>query len=162
MRNLSKLLLAAAVATAAVVAPGFAQAQAVTTTANMTVSATVAKSCVVTGPAAAVNFGAYDPVSTAQQSAQGTISVRCVRGTGYSIALSSTSGFNMTGTGGSIGYAILQPDGVSSWTASPLAVAAATVNTSAARPYVATVRPVIGADVPAGNYSDTVLVTVTY
>lgn len=160
MRNLSKLLLAAAVATAALVAPAFAQAQ--TATANMTVSASVAKSCVVTGPAAAVNFGTYDPVSPAQLTSQGTISVRCVRGTGYSVALSSTSGFNMTGTGGSIGYAVLQPDGTTSWTASPLVVPAAAINTSVARDYVATVRPVIGADVPAGNYSDTVLVTVTY
>ena len=160
MRNLSKFLLAAAVATAAVVAPGFAQAQ--TATANMIVSATVAKSCVVSGPAAAIDFGAYDPVSTAQQSAQGTISVRCVRGTGYSIALSSNNGFSMIGNGTSIGYAILQPDGATSWTASPVVVAASAINSSAPRPYVATVRPVIGADVPAGNYSDTVLVTVTY
>ncbi len=159
MRTLPKLLLAAAVAVGAA-APGLAQAQS--TTANMVVSATVAKSCVVAGPAAAVNFSAYDPVSTAQLSATGTISVRCVRGTGYSVALSSNNGFSMTGAGGSIPYAVLQPGGTTSWTTNALVVPATDITTSAPRDYVATVRPGIGADVPAGNYSDTVLVTVTY
>jgi len=160
MRTLPKLLLAAALAVAANGAPG--AAQAVDITANMVVSATVAKSCVVSGPAAAVNFSAYDPVSTAQLSGQGTISVRCVRGTGYSIALSSNNGFKMVGTVGSISYAILQPGGATSWTANALVVPASDITTSAPRDYVATVRPEIGADVAAGNYSDTVLVTVTY
>ena len=162
MRSFSRILLGAAVAIAAAVAlaPGVAEAQSVT--ANMTVSATVAKSCVVSGPAGAVNFTSYDPVSAAQLSATGTISVRCVRGTGYSVALSSTTGFNMTGTGGSIPYAILQPNGSTPWTTTALVVPAADITTSAARDYVATVRPAIGADVAAGNYSDTVLVTVTY
>ena len=127
MRSFSKLLLGAAVAVAAAVAlaPGVAEAQSAT--ANMTVSATVAKSCVVSGPAGAVNFAAYDPVSTAQLSATGTISVRCVRGTGYSVALSSTTGFNMTGAGGAIPYAILQPNGSTSWTTTALVVPAAAI-----------------------------------
>jgi spore coat protein U-like protein len=159
MRTLPKLLLAAAFAVAAV-APG--AAQAVETTANMVVSATVAKSCVVSGPATAINFSAYDPVSTSQLTAQGTISVRCVQGTGYSVALSSNNGFAMTGAGGSIPYAILQPNGSTPWTTTALVVPASDITTSAARGYVATVRPGIGADVPAGNYTDTVLVTVTY
>jgi spore coat protein U-like protein len=160
MRILPKLLLAAALAVGATVAPGLAQAQSAT--ANMVVSATVAKSCVVSGPAAAVNFSAYDPVSTGQLSAQGTISVRCVRGTGYSIALSSSNGFAMRGTVGSIPYEVLQPGGTTSWTANALVVPALDITTSAPRDYVATVRPAVGADVQAGNYSDTVLVTVTY
>jgi spore coat protein U-like protein len=160
MRSLPKLVLAAAVAVAAVVAPGLVQAQS--TTANMVVSATVAKSCAVSGPAGGINFSAYDPVSTAQLSATGTISVRCVRGTGYSVALSSNNGFAMTGASGAIPYAILQPGGTTSWTASALVVPASDITTSAPRDYVATVRPAIGADVPAGNYSDTVLITVTY
>ena len=159
MRTLQKLLLAAAFAVAAV-APGLAQAQS--TTANMVVSATVAKSCVVSGPATAINFSAYDPVSTSQLVGQGTISVRCVRGTGYSVALSSNNGFTMTGAGGAIPYEVLQPGGASSWTANALVIPASAITTSAARDYVATVRPGIGADVPAGSYTDTVLVTVTY
>jgi len=159
MRTLQKLLLAAAFAVAAL-APGLAQAQS--TTANMVVSATVAKSCVVSGPAAAINFSAYDPVSTTQLSATGTISVRCVRGTGYSVALSSNNGFTMTGAGGAIPYEVLQPGAASSWTANALVVPASAITTSQPRDYVATVRPGIGADVPAGSYTDTVLVTVTY
>ena len=160
MKTRSRILLAAAVASALFLAPSIAEAQ--TATANMTVSATVAKSCVVTGPSGPVNFASYDPVSTTQLSAPGTISVRCVRGTGYSIALTSDTGFNMRGTGGDIPYAVLQPDGSTSWTANSLVVPATAITSSAARDYVATVRPAVGVDVPAGSYTDTVHVTVTY
>ncbi len=160
MRSPVQLLLAATVAVLALAAPVGAEAQ--TATANMTVSASVAKSCVVSGPASAVNFSAYDPVSSTQLSAVGTISVRCVRGTGYSVALSSTSGFAMTGAGGAIPYTILQPNGSTLWNTTPLVVNAADITTSVAKNYDATVRPAVGADVPAGSYSDTVLITVTY
>jgi spore coat protein U-like protein len=129
----------------------------------MTVSASVARRCVVNGPAAAVNFASYDPMSTAQLSAVGTIQVRCVRGTGYTISLSSSSNFNMTGPGGAvIPYAILQPNGSTSWTASPVNVPSSAVTSSGWLPYDATVRPAIGADVPEGAYTDTVNITVTY
>ncbi|MGA8892118.1 MAG: spore coat protein U domain-containing protein [Anaeromyxobacteraceae bacterium] len=160
MRSAQKLLLASAVAAAAALAPGLAEAQSVN--ANMTVSATVLRRCVVTGPAAPVNFADYDPLSSAQLSAVGSITVQCVRGTGYTIALSSTNGFAMQGQGTSIPYSITQPNGTSNWTTTPLVVADAAITNSAPRSYDATVRPAIGQDVPAGNYTDTVLVTVTY
>jgi spore coat protein U-like protein len=160
MRNVQKLLLAAAVAAAAALVPDLAQAQSVT--ANMTVSATVQRRCVVTGPAAPISFTNYDPLSAAQLSAIGTITVQCVRGTGYTIALSSNNGFAMQGQGTSIPYSILQPGGSTDWRATPLVVADASVTNSSPRSYDATVRPAVGADVPAGNYTDTVLITVTY
>ncbi len=160
MRNLTKLLLAAAVAAAALLAPAAAEAQ--TANASMTVTATVAKSCVVTGPAAPVNFAAYDPVSSTQLSATGTISVRCVRNTPYSIALTSANNFRMTGTGGNIPYTVLQPNGTTVWSTTPLAVGAAAVATNAPISYTATVNPALNADVPVGTYTDTVNVVVTY
>jgi spore coat protein U-like protein len=160
MRNVPKLLLASAVAIAAALVPDLAQAQSVT--ANMTVSASVQRRCVVTGPAAAVNFSGYDPMSAAQLSAVGTITVQCVRGTGYTIALTSNNGFAMQGQGTAIPYTILQPNGSTNWGSTPLVVADASITNSSPRTYDATVRPAVGADVPAGNYTDTVLVTVTY
>lgn len=159
MRNVQKLLLASAVAAAAALVPDLAQAQV---TANMTVSASVQRRCVVSGPAAAVDFSSYDPMSTAQLSAVGGITVQCVRGTGYSIALSSTNGFAMQGQGTAIPYSILQPNGSTDWRASPLVVADGAITNSAPRTYNATVRPEVGVDVPAGSYTDTVLITVTY
>jgi spore coat protein U-like protein len=162
MRNVKKLLLASAVAVAATLLPSLAEAQSQSVTANMTVSATVARRCVVTGPAAPVNFSSYDPLSSAQLSAVGTITVQCVRGTGYTIALTSTNSFAMQGQGTSIPYSILQPGGSVDWRATPLVVADASITTSSPRSYDATVRPVVGQDVPAGNYTDTVVVTVTY
>jgi spore coat protein U-like protein len=160
MRNLTKILLAAAIAGAAFLAPSVAEAQ--TANASMTVSATVAKSCVVTGPAAPVNFSAYDPVSAAQQSATGTISVRCVRNTPYSIALTSANGFRMIGTGGNIPYTVLQPNGTTVWSTTALAVPAASVTNNLPINYTATVNPALNADVPVGSYTDTVNVVVTY
>jgi spore coat protein U-like protein len=160
MRNVQKLLLASAVAVAATLAPGLAEAQSVS--ANMTVSATVARRCVVTGPSAPVAFNGYDPLSTTQLSAVGSITVQCVRGTGYTIALTSNNGFAMQGQGTAIPYGILQPDGTTNWATTPLVVADASITNSAPRSYNATVRPVVGRDVPAGSYTDTVLVTVTY
>jgi spore coat protein U domain-containing protein, fimbrial subunit CupE1/2/3/6 len=159
MRSLTKLFLAVAVV--AVAAPG--SARAADATANMIVSASVAKSCVVTGPASAVNFAAYDPISSAQLSAVGQITVRCVRGTGYDLKLSSGNGFKMMGPGGAaIAYDVLQPDGTTSWTTTALTVAAVDVDTSAPRTYDATVKPAVNADVPVGDYTDTVVITVTY
>jgi len=160
MRNVQKLLLVSVVAAAAALVPDLAQAQSVS--ANMVVSATVARRCVVSGPAAPVAFNGYDPLSTTQLSAVGSITVQCVRGTGYSIALSSTNGFAMQGQGTSIPYSILQPNGSTDWRSTPLVVADATITNSSPRSYDATVRPALGQDVPAGNYTDTVIVTVTY
>jgi len=163
MKTPTKILLAAAVAGAFFFAPAIAEAQVNPATANMTVTATVVKSCTVTGPASAVNLGNYDPLSATQLSGQGTINVRCVRSTPYTISVTSANGFAMKSAGGSLlPFTIYQPNGTTDWKATPLSVPAGSVTSFAAIPYIATVKPAAGVDLPVGAYTDTVTFSVAY
>ncbi len=159
MRGSTKLLLAAAVAAAVAFAPR-AEAQA-TKTGTFVVSSTVAKAC-STVTATDVDLGVYDPTGTGDKSGTSTISVKCVKGTDYTIGLTSAHSWSLKGPGASdlIAYKIYQPGGVIDWTANALAVAA--VTNSSAINYTATVKATQGQDVSVGAYSDTVTVTVTY
>ena len=158
MNRISKILLAAAVATAVGFAP---QTQAATTTGTFIVSASVAKAC-STVTAMNVDLGVYDPTGTGDKTGTSTIAIKCVKGTDYTIGLTSAHSWSLKGPGASdlIAYKIYQPGGVIDWTASTLAVAA--VTNSAAINYTATVKATQGQDVSVGAYSDTVTVTVTY
>jgi spore coat protein U-like protein len=163
MKTLTKILLAAAVAGAFLLAPSFAEAQTNPATATMTVQATVVKSCTVTGPASAVNLGNYDPLSATQLSGQGTINVRCVRNTPYTISVSSANGFAMKSAAGDLlPFAIFQPNGTTDWKATALSVPAGNVTSFAPISYIATVKPTVGLDLPAASYTDTVTFSVAY
>lgn len=73
-----KLLVALLAASAGI-------ADAATTTANLSVTATVSASCLVT--TGAVAFGAYTASSGSPTDATGAVNVTCTTGTTYSIAL---------------------------------------------------------------------------
>jgi spore coat protein U-like protein len=75
---------------AALAALSAATLHAQTSTASMTVSATVAKNCTIT--TSPVNFGAYDPVaanSTNPLNGTGTLTVACTKGTVAKIGLNA-------------------------------------------------------------------------
>ena len=160
MNRFSKLLLAVAVAAAAIVTPRMAEATDVT--GSFTVQTAVGKACKVTS-AGNVNFGTYDPTATSALTGSSAIKVKCTRGTGYDIALSSTNGFAMIdGASHSIPYSITQPTGSVNWETTPLTVAAAAITTNGEYTYTAALSTTQGLDVPVGSYLDTVTVTVTY
>lgn len=82
----------APIAAATLLAFGAVSAQAATTTGTLTVQAQVAKNCLVTSPT--LNFGTYNPGSGAiSQSA--TISVRCTKNTGFTVALNGGQSGNI-------------------------------------------------------------------
>jgi spore coat protein U-like protein len=81
-------------------------AQAVTKTDNMTVSASVAKNCVIDAPD--LNLGSFD--GTNDLAVSSVISVRCTSGTGFTVDLSTGASGSYAartmsnGTGGTLVY----------------------------------------------------------
>jgi spore coat protein U-like protein len=145
---------------------------------SLSVTATVSGSCIVLGPNA-LAFNAYDPVDTnftTALTAQGTISVRCTRGTlahvqlsqGGAPATGSTCGAplrQMSGTGTErLAYSLYRDSGrTQTWgctagTEQQFTSTASNVATS----LDVYGRIPAGQDVAAGNYADTVTVDVTF
>lgn len=93
---MTKKLLRAALASATLAllaAASAANAQSASTT--FQVSAAVARTCTIS--ATAIDFGSYDPVGandTAPADQTGTVTLRCTRGTGYSVALGNGGNFS--------------------------------------------------------------------
>ena len=85
-RNLSRL---APLAAAALIALGAVPAQAATTTGTLTVTAAVAKVCLVAN--ATLAFGTYTP-GGGNLDQQTDISVRCTKSTGFTVALNGGGG----------------------------------------------------------------------
>ncbi|MCU0805626.1 MAG: spore coat U domain-containing protein [Burkholderiales bacterium] len=82
----------APIAAATLLALGAATAHAATTTGNLTVQASVAKNCLVNSPT--LNFGTYNPGSGAVTQ-NATISVRCTKNTGFTVALNGGQAANI-------------------------------------------------------------------
>lgn len=144
--------------------------QAATATGTMAVSATVLTSCTVTpGPLA---FGNYDPTSATPLDATATIAVQCTAGTAYSVGLNAGVGAGATLTGrkmtvaagaSTLNYTIYNnsgrtvnwgdtgPNGAVTGTASGL------IDTLTAYG-----RIPVSQSAPAGAYTDTITVTLTY
>jgi spore coat protein U-like protein len=144
-------------------------ASAVTKTADLAVSATVIESCEVT--TAAVAFGNYDASTGLAVDNTGSVDVICSSGTTYDIGLGAGTGATATvstrqmgdaGTG-VLNYALYKDSGrLTNWDDTGLGVVSGTGNGSSQS------HPVYGriaadqAAAPAGAYTDTVVVTVTY
>ena len=75
----------ALIATLSVSTTNFTLAGSVTT--SFTVNATVASNCLVSSTS--LNFGIYDPLSTSDATTSSTITVKCSKGTAYTIALNA-------------------------------------------------------------------------
>jgi len=137
-------------------------AMAATTGTSFTVSATVVASCSVS--ATNLAFGSYTGSSNLDQTS--TVSVTCTNGTDYSVALND--GANASGStrrmlsGGSnyLSYEMYSDAGRSTvWNA---ATPVTGTGSGVAQSLTVYGRVPSGQNVPAGSYSDTVQVTVTY
>jgi spore coat protein U-like protein len=155
---------------------GIDPAPAATATANLSVTATVSPSCIVS--TVPVAFGAYDPSATLATDTSGSVSVTCTVGTAYSIALDAgenpaTPGNaatrRMLANGSShLGYvlyldaahATIWGDGNNGTSVNP--IAASHTGDGTAQSHTVYGRIPAGQYVEAGAYADMVIATITY
>jgi spore coat protein U-like protein len=150
---------------------GSATANAATATANLGVSATVTNNCTISTVALA--FGSYDPVvanASTNLDGTGTVSVACTKGSTATIGLGG--GANASGTTRRMGdgasnfltYELYQDSNRSTvWGNSGTDLLSPVAAPSkAARNFTVYGRVASDQDVPAGNYSDTVVATVNF
>jgi spore coat protein U-like protein len=147
-------------------APALAQ----TATANLSVSATVAKNCSIT--TTAVAFGSYDPIvanAATPLDGTGTVVVTCTKGAGTRIDLglganASGSVRRMLGGTDLLTYELYADSGRTtvwgSGSGAGLTIAAAP--SKAARTFTVYGRVAAGQDVGAASYNDTVVATINF
>lgn len=161
------LLRLAAVAIAlGLAAPALAQ-----TTANITVTASVARSCHIT--ATPIAFPAYDPLAGAAVEATGGITVTCTLDTGWWVGLNAGGNSaqgggspramaNTTTAGTFLGYDLYSDPGRTTAWSNTQALGVAGTGAGVAQPATVYGRIRAGQNVPAGDYSDTVTATVNF
>ena len=145
-----------------------ATASAQTTTTTMTVSTTMSASCSVS--ASALSFGTSVPSPmTAAVDGTATITATCTNGRPYSIGLdrgSSPTGTEslrqMTGSGGTVNYAIYSDASRTTVWGSADSSLVRQTGTGLAQPLTAYGRMPLQTGVVAGTYTDSVTVTVTF
>lgn len=160
----------------AVAALAAGTASAATSTGSFQVTASVANSCVVSSTSN-IAFGAYDPAganNTAALDGAGSVAVRCTRGTTAAVALeqgaNAASGSDCTtplrqmasGTD-RLRYDIYSDSGrTSGWGCTTSNDVDQSFTSLAPISFTTYGRIPAGQDVPAGSYTDTVTVTVTF
>jgi spore coat protein U-like protein len=148
---------------------------ALTATSNLAVTASVTANCTIT--TAPVAFGAYDPVSTnaaAALNGTGTLNVTCTTGASATLTLGQGSNPNtgssdtaparrMKDTGTNfLTYSLYSDSGRSTVWGNTAGTGLANTGTGVSVPITVYGAVDAGQNVPAGNYSDTVLATVTF
>jgi spore coat protein U-like protein len=147
-------------------------AGAATQTTTFSVSATVAANCLVS--ADDINFGSYD--GTAALAANGAVKVRCSSGTPFTIGLSTGGGGYLqrllsNGSGQSLQYNLFTASNLgtiwgdgsnSTGTVSDVGAGVSAAQELSKTVYGQLVNSAANQDAPAGTYSDTITVTVTY
>jgi spore coat protein U domain-containing protein, fimbrial subunit CupE1/2/3/6 len=146
-----------------------------TQTANLSVTATVAANCSISS--APVAFGSYDPVSanaSTPLSGTGTVNVTCTSGASTTITLGQ--GTN-AGTGSSdavplrrltdgsshfLSYTLYQDSGHATAWGNTSGTGVGATGTGSQNAVTVYGSVAAGQSVPAGNYSDTVVATVTF
>lgn len=164
MLRVKRLLIGGAFCAAAL-AP--ANAWASDDTDSLTVSAHVVATCEIT--ANDLDFGDYNPVVASNLDAATTVSLTCTNGTSYAVGMSLGDNVGSTvatrymddNNSHMLGYTLYQNAGRTTlWGASSNTLAgtgtgsAATINVYG--------RIAMNQTVPTGNYSDTIVVTVTW
>lgn len=170
IQSLHKLTLASAVALAA----GWgSQAQALTATANLDVSAAVTASCTIATTALA--FGNYDPVVTHASTpldGTGTVTVACTTGSAVTITLSQGANPDTGSTAiaplrrlingtNFLSYSLFSVVGTTVW-GEDASVGVPATGTGVADAHDVYGSVTAGQNVPAGAYTDTVVATVTF
>ena len=144
-------------------------ADASTVQTTMSVTTTVQSSCLVS--AAPLSFGNYDPVSATANNATSSITVTCTTGTNFTVGLNagtasgaSVTTRQMSNASQHLNYSLFSDSGRTSNWGNTAGVDTPAAITATASPSVLTVYGRIAAqqNVPAGAYSDTVTITVTY
>lgn len=148
---------------------------AATATSNLSVTATVSANCSIS--TAPVAFGAYDPVSTNASTAlsgTGTVNVTCTNGASTTITLGQGSNAGTGSTdaaparrlndGGTnfLTYALFQDAGHATVWGNTAGTGVANTGTGAQTAITVYGTVAAGQNVPSGNYSDTVVATVTF
>jgi len=159
-------LVAGASAMFAVLTSGSARAGS--DSANMSVTATVIASCDVSANTLA--FGNYDPVSSTPLDASTTISVTCTNGSGYEVAMDAGQGSGATvgarkmASGANLlTYSIYRDSNRNNvWGATSGGNTVTGTGTGAAQCINVYGRIPVNQTAPIGNYTDTVVVTVSY
>lgn len=163
--------LASAAAAAALLAGSLTPVAAATATANLQITATVTNNCTIS--TAPVAFGAYDPVvanATTALDSTGTVTVTCTKGAAATVGLSlgshSSGSTRQLADGASnmLAYELFQDAGRTAvWgdSGSDL-LSPGAAPSKAPRSFTVYGRITAGQDVPAGNYSDTVVATVNF
>lgn len=166
------LPLAGAVA----LALGFASSvDAATATSNLSVTASVAANCTIS--TTAVAFGAYDPVSanaSAPLNGTGSVSVTCTNGASTTVTLGQGSNADTGSTaaapvrrmrdGGTnfLSYALYSDTGRTTTWGDTLGTGLAHTGTGTLTALTVYGQIPAGQNVPATNYSDTVVATITF
>lgn len=159
-----KICLIAALSTAAL--PGAVIGATSTTTFQVTTS--VSSACSMS--ASALAFGAYDPTSGVDKTGTSTVNVTCTLLTPYTVKLdggstnSSINARKMTdGAGHTITYQLYQDAAhLTVWGDATTGSASAGTGTGVSLPGTTYGNIVAGQNVPAGSYSDTITVTLTF
>ncbi len=170
--NARLLSLAGAVAVAIGAAPG---TEAATATSNLSVTASVTANCTIT--TAPVAFGAYDPVSANASTAlngSGTVSVTCTSGASANVTLGqgSNAGGGSTDTApvrrlkdtgtDFLSYSLYSDSGRTTDWGNTAGTGVAHTGTGTLTALTVYGSVAAGQSVPAGNYSDTVVATITF
>ncbi|TCJ11697.1 SCPU domain-containing protein [Parasulfuritortus cantonensis] len=154
----------------AALVPGLALAA--TATGNLSVSATVSDTCTV--GTSSIDFGAYNPISGSARSGTGAVKVTCTTGTPYSIELGT--GANTASCSGNrcmkdasthyLPYELYLDSGhVTVWGGADYVAGTAKVSqtgTGAEQTHDLYGGIAASQNVPAGSYSDTVTITISY
>ena len=164
--RLAKAALILAGSTAALALPTAAQAQ----TADLTVNATVTANCTVS--TTALDFGNVNTLSGADVDGTGGVTVTCTNGTDWSAAADAGNGSGatladrrMTGGGNLLSYSLFIDAARTTVWGDGTGTTATVDDTGTGLAQNFTVYGRVGAGqtgVPAGGYTDTVGVTVTY
>jgi len=170
--NARLLALTGAVAVAIGAAPG---TDAATATSNLSVTATVAANCTIS--TAPVAFGAYDPVSANASTAlngAGSVSVTCTTGASANVTLGQGSNAGGGSTDAApvrrlkdsgtdfLSYSLYSDSGRTTVWGNTVGTGVAHTGTGTLTALNVYGTIAAGQSVPAGNYSDTVVATVTF
>lgn len=144
-------------------------ASAATTTTTFEVSSYVSAACTLS--AAALAFGGYDPASSTAKDGASSLTVTCTTGTGYTVSLDEGIGSGATiaqrkmndGGTNNMNYALYSDAGRSTLWGETIGVdtVAGTGSGAAQTLNVYGRIPALQA-LPAGTYTDTITVTLTY